>query len=249
MSGAPQFGPSVGRKHIIERPRLLKLLDETEAKIILLVAPAGYGKTTLARQWAAGKSYAWCGITPASRDPAVLALALVEAIRTKGATGTGRLTTRLGASGAPAPSPGVLAQLMLADVEPVGVDWLVLDDLHALDDAEAAQEFVSEVVERLSARILVTTRIRPAWATSRAVIYGEILELQAGSLAMSPAEVAEVLGADSAPQSFLSRAAGWPAVVGLASASELRVPAGIWKSRRVCTTSWRKSSVLQPLRS
>jgi ATP/maltotriose-dependent transcriptional regulator MalT len=51
MSGVPQFDPSIGQKHIIERPRLLKLLDETEAKIILLVAPAGYGKTTLARQW------------------------------------------------------------------------------------------------------------------------------------------------------------------------------------------------------
>ena len=56
MSGAPQFDPSIGQKHIIERPRLLKLLDETEAKIILLVAPAGYGKTTLARQWVARQS-------------------------------------------------------------------------------------------------------------------------------------------------------------------------------------------------
>ena len=51
LAKAPQFDPSVDQKHIIERPRLLKLLNETEAKIILLVAPAGYGKTTLARQW------------------------------------------------------------------------------------------------------------------------------------------------------------------------------------------------------
>ena len=38
----------VGRDHIIKRPRLTRLLDETEARVILLVAPAGYGKTTLA---------------------------------------------------------------------------------------------------------------------------------------------------------------------------------------------------------
>ena len=43
----------VGRDHIIKRPRLTRLLDETEARVILLVAPAGYGKTTLAREWLA----------------------------------------------------------------------------------------------------------------------------------------------------------------------------------------------------
>ena len=36
---------------IIKRPRLTKLLDESEARIMLLCAPAGYGKTTLAREW------------------------------------------------------------------------------------------------------------------------------------------------------------------------------------------------------
>src|SRR5436305_1542807 len=39
------------RRHIIERPRLTRLLDEADARILMLVAPAGYGKTTLARQW------------------------------------------------------------------------------------------------------------------------------------------------------------------------------------------------------
>ena len=42
--------------HIIKRPRLTKMLDETEARIILLCAPAGYGKTTLAREWVATRS-------------------------------------------------------------------------------------------------------------------------------------------------------------------------------------------------
>src|SRR5215210_5863426 len=45
--------------HIIERPRLTKLLDETTARVITLVAPAGYGKTTLARQWLANRPHAW----------------------------------------------------------------------------------------------------------------------------------------------------------------------------------------------
>ena len=219
MSGAPQFDPSIGQKHIIERPRLLKLLDETEAKIILLVAPAGYGKTTLARQWAATRSPAWYRMTPASRDPAVLALALIDTLCTPGRQSRSRAAARLSASGAPAPSPGALAQLAMTDVEPLGVDWLVLDDLHTLDGAAAAQDFLSEMIDRLGVRLLITSRVRPTWATSRRVIYGEIFEVQMASLAMSEAEVIEVLGTRNATPSFLSRAAGWPAIVGLASAS------------------------------
>ena len=49
----------VGRRHIIERPRLTRLLVETSAQVIMLVAPAGYGKTTLARQWLATRPHAW----------------------------------------------------------------------------------------------------------------------------------------------------------------------------------------------
>jgi ATP/maltotriose-dependent transcriptional regulator MalT len=42
------------QSYIIKRPRLTKLLDESGARIILLCAPAGYGKTTLAREWTDG---------------------------------------------------------------------------------------------------------------------------------------------------------------------------------------------------
>ena len=45
----------VRRRRIIERPRLTTLLDESQGRIKMLVAPAGYGKTTLARQWLEGK--------------------------------------------------------------------------------------------------------------------------------------------------------------------------------------------------
>ena len=72
---APHAQPKARReRRIIERPRLIKLLDECEARIILLLAPAGYGKTTLARQWAKTLNGAiWISCTPAHRDVAVLA--------------------------------------------------------------------------------------------------------------------------------------------------------------------------------
>src|SRR5687768_11316237 len=69
------------QRHIIRRPRLEKLLDETDARIILLVAPAGYGKTTLARQWRESRraTHIEVEIGPPARDVAALALTLAVA--------------------------------------------------------------------------------------------------------------------------------------------------------------------------
>ena len=51
-------GPEVP-DYFIERPRLTKLLDEATAPVIMLIAPAGFGKTTLARQWLAHRRRGW----------------------------------------------------------------------------------------------------------------------------------------------------------------------------------------------
>ena len=76
-----------GRSHIIERPRLTRLLDETAARIILLVAPAGYGKTTLAREWLSGKPHAWYRGNSATADVAALALGLAPGLASPPAGG------------------------------------------------------------------------------------------------------------------------------------------------------------------
>ena len=75
-----QDGPRRERG-IIDRPRLTKMLDECEARVILLLAPAGYGKTTLARQWVKTLSGAiWVSATPAHRDVVTLSEDLAAGI-------------------------------------------------------------------------------------------------------------------------------------------------------------------------
>ena len=74
--------PTVVRREsrIIERPRLIKLLDETDARTILLLAPAGYGKTTLARQWAKTFNGAvWVTLSGEDRDIAAIATKVARA--------------------------------------------------------------------------------------------------------------------------------------------------------------------------
>ncbi|HEY8629284.1 MAG TPA: hypothetical protein VIL73_01905, partial [Gaiellaceae bacterium] len=71
------------QSYIIKRPRLTKLLDESEARIILLCAPAGYGKTTLAREWVEMRAerVAWYGGGSAMRDVAALAETLADSLQ------------------------------------------------------------------------------------------------------------------------------------------------------------------------
>src|SRR5947199_7943551 len=88
-AGATQ--PKVVRteQRIIERPRLIKLLDETDARTILLLAPAGYGKTTLARQWAKTLNGAiWVSLTPAHRDVVTFAEDIATGIESLGGSAT-----------------------------------------------------------------------------------------------------------------------------------------------------------------
>src|SRR5436190_19869741 len=94
------------QRHIIKRPRLTRLLDEAEARVLLLVAPAGYGKTTLAREWAGMREREafWCHIESSSRDPAATANLLASAVRPLLSDGENRLSQYLRISGEPDPT-------------------------------------------------------------------------------------------------------------------------------------------------
>lgn len=64
----------------VSRPRLLRLLRETSAPIVAVRAPAGYGKTTLLRQWEARdpRPFTWIGRGDRDDDAAGLMRALAD---------------------------------------------------------------------------------------------------------------------------------------------------------------------------
>src|SRR4051794_33682740 len=70
------------RRYIIQRTRLTRALDVSGARVIVLAAPAGFGKTTLARQWVttSDRRSAWYQGAAASRDVAALATGLADAV-------------------------------------------------------------------------------------------------------------------------------------------------------------------------
>src|SRR5438132_8656713 len=71
MAVQPQW-PAEAQVHGLRwlvRPRLTSVLDAASAQAVVLCAPAGYGKTVLARQWLEGRPVTWC--TPAGGSEAI----------------------------------------------------------------------------------------------------------------------------------------------------------------------------------
>ena len=74
------------------------------------------------------------------------------------------------------------------------VQWLVIDDYHELSPSPEVEELVEVLHEHSTARFLVSSRLRPSWATSRRVLYREIDWVTRELLAMDLMESKQVLG-------------------------------------------------------
>jgi ATP/maltotriose-dependent transcriptional regulator MalT len=219
MEATAESAETVGRNHIIERPRLTRLLDETSARVIMLIAPAGYGKTTLARQWLANRPHAWYQAGAASSDVAALALGIAESA-TRICPGAGhRLREWLPTCGDPHNNVDAIIELLSSDLSEWGEDvWFVIDDYDAIQPG-GAEELVHGLFVKRGRGLALTGRRRPAWSSARAVLYGEHLEVGQSSLAMTAEEADAVLtepGKEKAA-GLVALANGWPAVIGLAS--------------------------------
>jgi LuxR family transcriptional regulator, maltose regulon positive regulatory protein len=208
--------------HIIERPRLIERLEaEGGARVSVLAAPAGYGKTTLARQWSQRQTgpVAWYRTTRASGDVALLAVQLDELFASL-APGLPREPDTVATIASVNPSPKPLGRAILRTFESLAQDVLLIVDEWEAAGTEEAEELLSMLVEGLDIRFLVTTRTRPEWFTPRLEVYGEGLEIGVDELAMTDGEAAEVLaafGAVAGRAQLMRTADGWPAVLGLAA--------------------------------
>ncbi len=206
------------RRRIIERPRLTRLLDDSHARIKLLVAPAGYGKTTLARQWTADVPCAWYRASASAVDVASVARGLATAAANVIPECNRRLDERLRVTKNPDAEFATLAEILVEDIADWPQDaWLVFDDAQHLLERDATSEFVSAIVRDSRVNALLCTRQRPSWITARDLLYGQALEIGRNSLAMTHEEAAEVMRDTPATPGVVALADGWPAVVGLAS--------------------------------
>ncbi|HYY32410.1 MAG TPA: AAA family ATPase, partial [Gaiellaceae bacterium] len=219
--------PPLFRRHA-RRPRLTRLLDESTAQTILVTAPAGYGKTTLAMEWLQGRDdVVWYRATNASADVAAFSAGLADVVEPLVAHAGDRLRQRLRVADTPERAARPLAELLSEDLE----GWpkhgfLVIDDYHLVTDSAPVEDFFDWLLMLAppQLRVLVTTRRRPRWASARRILYGEITEIGRDQLAMNAEEAGRVLD-DRPPESveaLVAQAEGWPALIGLAALSASR---------------------------
>jgi LuxR family maltose regulon positive regulatory protein len=219
------------RREWVEREELVGYLAGVTARLVLVDAPAGFGKTTLVAQWrsspAESRAFAWVSLDPGDNDPGRLWWHVVCAVqRACPKFSAGDL---LAAVRARAPDfAGTLLPLLVNELaalpEPV---VLVLDDYHVIRD-RGCHDQVAFLLLHLppAARLVLITRADPPLPLARLRAAGEMAEIRARQLRFAPAQaarlVAAVAGIDlSEPDlaDLAGRTEGWPAGVYLAALS------------------------------
>jgi ATP/maltotriose-dependent transcriptional regulator MalT len=162
-AGSARGGSSSGRG-------CTRLLDASQARVRTLVAPAGYGKTTLADQWVVARWPNGDVVHGAIvfTDVAALALGLARSASAIVDGCDHRLREHMRALPAPAENVETLAEILGEDLAgwPENA-WLVLDDYHEVAQEPRAEDFVAALVAESPLQFLIASRVRPSWVSTR----------------------------------------------------------------------------------
>jgi LuxR family transcriptional regulator, maltose regulon positive regulatory protein len=220
------FRPSL-RQHTVARKRLHDMLSlGVTLPLTLVVAPAGWGKSTLVAEWLAhdGVTAGWVSLDGGDSDPMrfwrYLLLAADQAGSPAGAAALGRLDAA-GSDVLRDVLPAFVNALVAADTPLV----LVLDDYHLVTSAQVHAS-VAMLLERSPPQLhlMLITRADPALPLSRLRVHGDLAELRAEDLRFSDAEALDFFSGRPGPQlsehdvlRLVARTEGWAAGLQLAS--------------------------------
>jgi LuxR family transcriptional regulator, maltose regulon positive regulatory protein len=213
------------RPGTVRRSSLIERLRRGDSRpIVSVVAPPGYGKTTLLSQWAErnGQSFAWVSVEEPDNDPKVLLTYVAEALDAVEPI-DGRVFDALASPVSSVPGSVVprLGSAFSSMTSPVA---LVLDDVHVLHNREcrAALSVLADHVPGGS-RLAFVGRGEPPLRIARLRAEGRILEIGPGDLSLNRVEASSLLrgagltlGEDDVA-ALHRRTEGWPAGLYLAA--------------------------------
>jgi ATP/maltotriose-dependent transcriptional regulator MalT len=223
-------GPQPG---LVARPRLLERLEEALARgLVLVCAPAGFGKTVLLADWArvGRRPVAWLSLDAGDNDPARFWRHVVTALDQARPGLAERLVPLLGPP-APASFEGLVTALInqLAGQPDDGEALLVLDDYH-LVDTQPVHASLGFLLEHRppSLRLVLASRADPPLSLPRLRARGQLAELRERDLRFTAEEAAALLRGAVGPDlplpqesvaALAARTEGWVAGLQLAGLS------------------------------
>jgi LuxR family transcriptional regulator, maltose regulon positive regulatory protein len=222
--------PPTPRAGLIIRAGLQSLLQaRLEAKLCLLEAPAGFGKTTLLAQWRAsggGGRVAWVSLDEGDNDPIRFWVYVVEALRAvEPGVGTAALQALQRTS---LDHERVVLPGLLNDLQAVGSPlFLVLDDYHLVTNP-ACHQTLTFFLDHLpaGAHVVLATRVDPPLPLARMRARQELTELRVAELQFTGEEAHALLSASMGLQltaedveRLTERTEGWAAGLYLAGLS------------------------------
>jgi LuxR family maltose regulon positive regulatory protein len=214
---------------LVSRPHLVERLNDglrSGHKLILVSAPAGFGKTTLVSDWVrqAELLTAWLSLDRGDDDPVRFWTYLIAALQGKHPD-VGQKALRALQSPQPTPVEAVLTTLINDLAELPGPFVLVLDDLHTIT-AEAVHNALVFLIDHLPPQmhVIVVTRVDPPWPVARLRARRQMTELRSQDLRFACDEVAtfvnSVMGLGLSDQDVTlldARTEGWIAGLQMAS--------------------------------
>jgi len=195
------------RPDLLPRPRLVGWLESnTDKRLTLLSAPAGYGKTTLLADFinASERLFAWYTLDAQDSDPTVFLTYLIESLRSMKRTpetlppAIGQTAQSLLDSAETSISPKRVLTVLINELsEQIGIPWLiVMEDYHYIASPIVHQlmDFLLENAPE-GLHIILSTRVDPPIALARLRARGQLAELRTSSLRFRDEEVSKWMGA------------------------------------------------------
>jgi LuxR family maltose regulon positive regulatory protein len=223
----PRLQPHLGGDAQVPRAALLdRLQASSRTPVAAVLAPPGYGKTTLLAQWAERdpRAFGWLRVDRRDNDPSVLLRSLaaaidriepvdgeaLDALDAPGAPAVDAVLPRLGSALSLAPLPGVL----------------VLDDVHLLHN-RACLDVVTRLIDYLppGSQLAIAGRGEPPLPLARLRAEGRLVEVGSEDLAMDCAEAGSLLAQGDVDVArvdvaeVVRRTEGWPVALRFAALS------------------------------
>lgn len=225
-------------QELVARPRLIERLNQgLQHKLALISAPAGFGKTTLASEWANILQQdrmnefrvCWLSLDEKDNDPTRFLTYMIAALNRGSGTDPDSFLGALDLLHSPQPPPIeiVLFQIINDIAASPHRIILFLDDYHLID-SPAIDDVLSFLLGNAPPQfhLVITTREDPQFPTSRLRAGGQITDIRAVDLRFEPSEAAaflnRVMGLNLAADDVAlleTRTEGWIAGLQLAAIS------------------------------